>query len=73
MNKSYFYILIILFGFLLQSSLQLRIVGSIITKKYHYSYCWKAKKIKPDDLVVFRSRVDAKIAGFKPCKLCMSD
>lgn len=40
------------------------------SNKYHYPDCRWAKKIKPNNLVVFKSSEDAVKAGYIPCKIC---
>lgn len=46
-------------------------VGSINSNKYHYTWCRWAKKIKPQNLIVFSSVKEAKSKGYVPCKVCM--
>jgi hypothetical protein len=38
--------------------------------KYHFSNCVWARRIKPDNLVAFRSEEEAQAAGYVPCKAC---
>jgi micrococcal nuclease len=45
-------------------------VGSSKSDKYHYPSCQWAKKIKPDNLVTFKSAKEAQDAGYVPCKVC---
>jgi competence protein ComEC len=45
-------------------------VGSKSSNKYHYPWCQWAKKIKPYNLVTFRSAKEAQEAGYIPCKVC---
>ena len=45
-------------------------VGSKRSNKYHYPWCRWAKKIKPYNLVTFRSAEEAQEAGYIPCKVC---
>jgi len=45
-------------------------VGSKKSKKYHLPTCRSAQKIKPDNLVTFKSAQEAKAAGYVPCKVC---
>lgn len=44
--------------------------GSKNSNKYHYSTCRSAQRIKPNNLVVFSSPNEAKMAGYIPCKVC---
>jgi len=45
-------------------------VGSAKSDKYHYPTCEWAKKIKPENLVTFKSAKEAQDAGYVPCKVC---
>jgi len=45
-------------------------VGSARSNKYHYPNCQWAFKIKPENLVKFRSAAEARAAGYVPCKVC---
>lgn len=45
-------------------------VGSINSDKFHYPNCSGAKKIKPANLVTFKSKADAEAQGYVPCKIC---
>lgn len=45
-------------------------VGSKNSNKYHYPTCKSAQKIKPGNLVTFKSAKDAQAAGYVPCKVC---
>lgn len=44
--------------------------GSKKSNKYHYLTCKWAQKIKPENLVTFKSAKDAQAAGYVPCKVC---
>ncbi|TAL28327.1 MAG: hypothetical protein EPN94_00515 [Nitrospirae bacterium] len=44
--------------------------GSKNSNKYHYPDCKWAQKIKPDNLVKFKSPEDAIKASYIPCKVC---
>lgn len=44
--------------------------GSKNSNKYHYPDCKWAQKIKPYNLVKFKSPEDANKAGYVPCKVC---
>lgn len=44
--------------------------GSINSNKYHYSSCTWAHRIKPENLIKFKSKKDARNAGYMPCKVC---
>ena len=48
----------------------LQLVGSITSKKYHRPDCRYAQKIKPENLIRFKSVEDAKAQGYLPCKVC---
>ncbi len=45
-------------------------VGSSKSDKYHYPSCTYAKRIKPENLVSFKSKSDAQSEGYVPCKGC---
>lgn len=45
-------------------------VGSVKSNKYHYPTCKWALKIKPENLVTFKSAKEALAAGYVPCKVC---
>lgn len=45
-------------------------VGSAKSDKYHYPTCKWAKKIKPENLMTFKSAKEALARGYKPCKVC---
>ena len=45
-------------------------VGSVNSDIYHYPNCRWAKKIKPENEIWFDSAKDAKIHGYRPCKVC---
>jgi methylphosphotriester-DNA--protein-cysteine methyltransferase len=45
-------------------------VGSAKSNKYHYPTCKWAQKIKPENLVTFRSTKEALAAGYVACKVC---
>lgn len=51
-------------------ALDYKYVGSKNSNKYHYPTCRAAQKIKPGNLVTFRSAQEAKGAGYVPCKIC---
>ncbi|MEW6516265.1 MAG: Ada metal-binding domain-containing protein [candidate division FCPU426 bacterium] len=44
--------------------------GSIRSDKYHYSTCRWAKKIKKKNLIVFKTKAQARENGYRPCKVC---
>jgi methylphosphotriester-DNA--protein-cysteine methyltransferase len=46
------------------------IVGSSHSRVYHYYNCVYAKKIAPENLVVFKSIAEAKAQGRRPCRIC---
>ncbi len=45
-------------------------VGNANSKKFHYSDCSAAQKIKTSNRVEFSSREEAVRAGYVPCKRC---
>lgn len=45
-------------------------VGSAKSNKYHYLTCKWALKIKPENLVTFKSAKEALDSGYIPCKVC---
>lgn len=45
-------------------------VGNANSKKFHYSDCSSAQKIKASNRVTFNSREEAVAAGYVPCKRC---
>ena len=45
-------------------------VASKKTKKYHYSSCKWADKIKSENMIVFKSARSARQAGYIACKVC---
>jgi hypothetical protein len=45
-------------------------VGSINSNVYHYPWCFEAKKIHPENLVIFPTVADACAAGYRPCEVC---
>jgi hypothetical protein len=51
-------------------ALDYKYVWSKNSNKYHYPTCRSAQKIKPENLVTFKSANDAKAAGYVPCKVC---
>jgi len=68
---------IIIIGFLLLGSAGIlalasdyKYVGSSKSNKYHYPTCQWAQKIKPENLVKFKSAKEALDAGYIPCKVC---
>jgi hypothetical protein len=71
-KKSFLAILLVI-AFLVTSvalALDYKYVGSKKSNKYHNPTCGSAQKIKPDNLVTFKSAQDAKAAGYVPCKVC---
>ena len=46
------------------------IVGSSHTRVYHSYNCVHAKRIAPENLVVFESIAEAKAQGRRPCRFC---
>jgi len=51
-------------------ALDYKYVGSKNSNKYHYPTCRAAQKIKPENLVTFKSAKEAQAAGYVPCKVC---
>jgi len=51
-------------------ALDYKYVGSKNSNKYHYPTCRWARKIKPANLVTFKSAQKAQAAGYVPCKVC---
>jgi methylphosphotriester-DNA--protein-cysteine methyltransferase len=49
-------------------ALDFKYVGFKNSNKYHYPSCKWAQKIKPENLVTFKSTQEAKAAGDVPCK-----
>lgn len=46
------------------------VVGSVTAKKYHRPDCRFAKRIKPENLVYFKSSEEAESQGYVACKVC---
>jgi methylphosphotriester-DNA--protein-cysteine methyltransferase len=40
------------------------------SNRYHYPDCKWAQRIKPENLVKFKTPEEAVKAGYKPCKVC---
>lgn len=51
-------------------ALDYKYVGSKNSDKYHYPSCKWAMKIKPENLVTFKSVKEAKEKGYVACKVC---
>jgi hypothetical protein len=45
-------------------------VGTKKSNKYHLPSCKWAMKIKPENLITFKSAKEAQAAGYLPCKVC---
>lgn len=45
-------------------------VGSRHSNVYHLPTCSAARRIKPENLIGFKSREEAVRAGYRPCKIC---
>jgi hypothetical protein len=45
-------------------------VGSIKSDVYHYPWCFEAKKILSENLVIFPTVADACAANYRPCEVC---
>ncbi|MGO8763259.1 MAG: Ada metal-binding domain-containing protein [Desulfobaccales bacterium] len=71
-KKSFLAVLLVI-AFLATSvglALDYKYVGSKNSNKYHCPTCRSAQKIRPDNLVTFKSAQEAKAAGYVPCKVC---
>jgi hypothetical protein len=55
---------------LLSSAVDYKYVASSKSNKYHYPTCRWAVKIKPENLVTFKSAKEAVDAGYAPCSVC---
>jgi len=67
-----FKIILAVIGFyILTSFFDLKIIGDSKREVFHYSYCYWAKKIPQDNIVVFRTIVHAESYGYVPCKICI--
>ena len=63
--------LLITFAFVcLSLAVDYKYVGSSKSNKYHYPNCQWALKIKPKNLVTFKTAKEAQAAGYIPCKVC---
>jgi hypothetical protein len=72
-RKNSFLAIFLVIAFLATSialALDYKYVGSKKSNKYHYPTCRYAQKIKPNNLVTFKSAQEAKAAGYAPCKVC---
>ncbi|MEO0248917.1 MAG: Ada metal-binding domain-containing protein [candidate division WOR-3 bacterium] len=49
---------------------EFKYVGSKKSDKYHHPSCTWAKKIKPENLKIFKTAKEALDAGYVPCKVC---
>ena len=47
-----------------------KLVAAHYSDRYHVASCKIAKKIHPDDLVVYQTPEEAVAAGLTPCKKC---
>jgi methylphosphotriester-DNA--protein-cysteine methyltransferase len=63
-------VLVLFMGACLAFAADYRYVGSSKSRKYHYPTCQWAVKIKPENLVTFKSAKEALEAGYIPCKVC---
>jgi methylphosphotriester-DNA--protein-cysteine methyltransferase len=52
------------------SALSVEFWASKKSNKYHYPDCRWAQKIKPENLIKFKSPEEAQQAGYIPCKVC---
>jgi micrococcal nuclease len=46
------------------------LVGNAMSRKYHYSCCQWAEKIRSENKIWFSSSQDAKTQGYVPCQVC---
>jgi hypothetical protein len=72
-RKKSFLAVILFLSFLVTSvalAIDYKYVGSKNSNKYHYPTCRAAQRIKPGNLVTFKSTQEAKAAGYVPCKVC---
>ncbi|OGP54217.1 MAG: hypothetical protein A2Y65_05985 [Deltaproteobacteria bacterium RBG_13_52_11] len=63
-------ILALFLGAYLAFATDYKYVGSSKSSKYHYPTCQRAVKIKPENLVTFKSAKEALEAGYTPCTVC---
>lgn len=45
-------------------------VGSRKSNVYHRPNCSAAGRIKPENLISFKTKAEAEKAGYRPCKIC---
>jgi len=70
-NSTLAIVLIVVFLFAsISIALDYKYVGSKNSNKYHYPTCKWAQRIKPENLVTFKSAQEAQAAGYVPCKVC---
>lgn len=48
----------------------LLLVGSRNSYIYHFDTCDAAKRIKPENMIMFPTPEKAKAAGYRPCRIC---
>jgi len=63
-------ILVLFLGVYLAFAADYKYVGSVKSNKYHYPTCRGALKIKPENLVTFKTAKEAVEAGYVPCTVC---
>jgi len=63
-------ILALFLGAYLAFAADYKYVGSAKSSKYHYPNCQWALKIKPENLVTFKTAKEAVEAGYVPCTVC---
>lgn len=68
--KILIFLLVIFSIVCLSFAVDYKYVGSVKSNKYHYPMCKWAQKIKPENLVTFKSAKEALEAGYIPCKVC---
>lgn len=68
--KKYICVLLITLICSLAYAEELKLVGSLKSKTYHYATCRYAKKINESYIVIFKSVDMAKRTGYQPCKIC---
>jgi hypothetical protein len=63
-------VLLVSLAALLAFAADYKYVGSSKSNKYHYPTCRWAQKIKPENLVTFKTAKEAMEAGYVPCAVC---
>ena len=64
-------ILLIIFAIVCRSfAVDYKYVAALKSNKYHLPNCNWALKIKPENLVTFKTAKEALAGGYVPCKVC---